>query len=221
MATKPEQSTDRKAAARRESRRWRALEPVLQSLKLEFQKDEASRSHKVIEDSMKTLRPHMVVTAALYFGGYCGTIDCDPEEAAQDLLLVLPALFAAYGARKEFFPTLLVALRRYCCSKMRRCHVRRVVELPPGLGHKAQGPVEMVIAAEDRRQVHRAWHDLKRSGILTPKERRSLFDRYWKGETSTESSQRREMTPGAVNSQCHQGRLKLREGLKERGFRRQ
>jgi DNA-directed RNA polymerase specialized sigma24 family protein len=224
MSRKTEKTINEKTAKRRESHCWKPLEPVLQMLKHEVQHDDASCNSKVAEDAIKTLRPQLMETAACYFGGCCGMIDCDPEEAAQDMLLLLPLLFEMYPERKPFFPTLLTTLRRYCCSKMRRASVRRVVELPPEVGHKGESHVDLIISAEtreiDRRQVHRAWDDLTRSGVLTRNERRALKDFYWKGESSKESSRHRGITPGRINAERHSGRVKLRQALQERGFRR-
>ena len=104
MSKKPEKTTYQKNAKRRESRRGKALEPMLQTLNREFQKDEASRNPEVIEGSINTLRPHLVATAASYFGGCCWMIDCDPEEAAQDLLLRLPASLGCVRRKGRIVP---------------------------------------------------------------------------------------------------------------------
>lgn len=225
MSRKPQETTDQTAAKRRESRRWKPLESVLETLKYEIQHGDASCNSKAAEDAIKTLRPHLIESAACYFGGCCGMIDCDPEEAAQEMLLLLPLLFEMYGKRKLFFPTLLAILRRHCCSRMRRASVRRVVELPSEVGHKGESHVDLIISAEtreiDRRQVHRAWNDLKRNGLLTRNERRALFDTYWREKTSAESSRHRGITPGRINSERHAGRMKLRQALQKRGFPKQ
>jgi len=137
----------------------------------------------------------------------------DPEDAAQDVFIVVLTRLGQLRDPEAFRPWLFGVVRRVLAKHRRRVWLKRWVgDVPEGALHPGQGPDELAASREEGRQVHEALDALPRA------QREALVLCDLEGHSTREAAELLGIPSGTVKSRLRLGRARFRKEAARQGL---
>lgn len=145
-----------------------------------------------------------------------GTVDCDPNDAAQDWFLKIRAGKDSYRSSDPFHKYAYSTLRHACLDLIRRASLRQVTEIPFDASDLAPTPLQLAEKKDERRRVRRVLLALKQNGTMTREQRTAIACRYYLDMRSREAGKRNGISGSTIDVRLFHARQLVAKELRKR-----